>query len=168
MASPVLAKSKVTPKKVHISHQPITASNWHEHIDWMNTTFVAIIPLIGFIYAFSTPLVWKTAVWTFVYYFLTGLGITAGTHTCSCIYDLDTDENRLPQTMVTYFICSQTPHSNHARRARWRSNSRLNPLVVPKPSCSSSIHRHNEGSLYSSERHVARSYRLDSIQARQK
>lgn len=85
MASPVPAKSK-TPKKVHISHQAITVSNWYEHIDWMNTTFVAFIPLIGFYFAFSTSLVWKTVVWTFVYYFLTGLGITAGIYTIICTH----------------------------------------------------------------------------------
>lgn len=95
MASPVQAGSK-TPKKAHISHQPITFANWHEHIDWMNTTFVAIIPLSGLYFAFSTPLTWKTAIWTFVYYFLTGLGITAGTCTHSSSSRMVTDRIRLP------------------------------------------------------------------------
>ncbi|KUJ14433.1 uncharacterized protein LY89DRAFT_686905 [Mollisia scopiformis] len=79
------SKTQVNPdrevKKVRIVEEPTTASNWqHGDIDWVNVTFVAIIPLVGFIVAFSTPLLWKTAVWAFIYYFLTGLGITAGYH----------------------------------------------------------------------------------------
>lgn len=42
--------------------------------------FVIGIPLGGIIAAYSTPLLPKTAVWGFIYYFLTGLGITAGYH----------------------------------------------------------------------------------------
>jgi len=66
-------------KQPHISEQPVTISNWYLHIDWINVVFVAVIPLFGLIIAFSTPLLWKTALWALVYYFLTGLGITAGT-----------------------------------------------------------------------------------------
>lgn len=65
-------------KEKHISEQPVTLKNWYKHIDWVNVTFVAIIPFFGLIAAFSTPLLWKTAAWTLLYYFLTGLGITAG------------------------------------------------------------------------------------------
>ena len=67
-------------RKQHISEQPVTLSNWYKHIDWVNVAFVAIIPFFGLIAAFSTPLLWKTTVWALVYYFLTGLGITAGTY----------------------------------------------------------------------------------------
>ena len=65
-------------KGKHISEQPVTLKNWYKHIDWVNVTFVAIIPFFGLIAAFSTPLLWRTATWTLFYYFLTGLGITAG------------------------------------------------------------------------------------------
>jgi stearoyl-CoA desaturase (delta-9 desaturase) len=70
----------VKEKRKYISEQPVTLKNWYKHIDWVNVTFVAIIPFFGLIAAFSTPLLWKTAVWTLFYYFLTGLGITAGTY----------------------------------------------------------------------------------------
>jgi len=70
----------VKEKRKHISEQPVTLKNWYKHIDWVNVTFVAIIPFFGLIAAFSTPLLWKTVVWTLFYYFLTGLGITAGTY----------------------------------------------------------------------------------------
>jgi stearoyl-CoA desaturase (delta-9 desaturase) len=65
-------------RKMHISEQPVTFSNWYRHIDWVNVVFVAVIPFFGLIAALSTPLVWKTGIWALVYYFLTGLGITAG------------------------------------------------------------------------------------------
>jgi stearoyl-CoA desaturase (delta-9 desaturase) len=38
------------------------------------------IPLMGCVAAFWTPLRWKTALWAVIYYFWTGLGITAGYH----------------------------------------------------------------------------------------
>ncbi|KAF9032867.1 hypothetical protein BDZ89DRAFT_1063222, partial [Hymenopellis radicata] len=36
--------------------------------------------IIGFIGALTTSLRWQTAVWSFIYYLITGLGITAGYH----------------------------------------------------------------------------------------
>ncbi|CZR63905.1 probable delta-9 fatty acid desaturase [Phialocephala subalpina] len=80
MASPTVVEPKEASKKAHISTQPITISNWHEHIAWINVIFVAGIPLAGFYTAFYTPLLWKTAIWGLIYYFMTGLGITAGYH----------------------------------------------------------------------------------------
>lgn len=79
MASIMKAGAVKEKKDKHISEQPVTLKNWYKHIDWVNVTFVAIIPFFGLIAAFSTPLLWKTAAWTLFYYFLTGLGITAGT-----------------------------------------------------------------------------------------
>jgi stearoyl-CoA desaturase (delta-9 desaturase) len=35
---------------------------------------------MGCVYAFWTPLRWQTAIWAVIYYFWTGLGITAGYH----------------------------------------------------------------------------------------
>lgn len=67
-------------KASHISEQPFTIANWYMHINWINTILTVIIPFIGFVLApFTTPQ-WKTIVWAFVYYFFTGLGITAGYH----------------------------------------------------------------------------------------
>ncbi|KAH8667325.1 hypothetical protein BGZ60DRAFT_431572 [Tricladium varicosporioides] len=65
---------------VHTTDQPFTLSNWYKQIEWINVLFVIGIPLGGIIAAYSTPLLPKTAVWGFIYYFLTGLGITAGYH----------------------------------------------------------------------------------------
>ena len=65
-------------RKPHITEQPITAKNWYKHVNWLNTTFIIFIPLMGLISTYWVPLQWKTAVFTVVYYFHTGLGITAG------------------------------------------------------------------------------------------
>ncbi|KAH7370260.1 putative acyl-CoA desaturase [Rhexocercosporidium sp. MPI-PUGE-AT-0058] len=69
-----------TLKKTHIGNQPFTWANWYEHIAWINAVFVVGIPLFGIYPAFSTPLLTKTAIWAFAYYFVTGLGITVGYH----------------------------------------------------------------------------------------
>jgi stearoyl-CoA desaturase (delta-9 desaturase) len=71
---------KYDPKKPHITEEPITAANWYKHINWLNVVMIIGIPLYGMIMAYWTPLQWKTAVWAFAYYFMTGLGITAGYH----------------------------------------------------------------------------------------
>lgn len=73
--------TKAAPeRKLHISEQPFTFSNWHKHINWINTTLIVIIPLLGIAATPFVPLSWKTFVWSVVYYAMTGLGITAGYH----------------------------------------------------------------------------------------
>ena len=77
------------PKKPHITDTPITKANWYKHVNWLNVTFIVGIPLYGCIQAFWVSLQWKTAVWTVAYYFMTGLGITAGMfdpHTARALY----------------------------------------------------------------------------------
>jgi len=60
--------------KQHITDTPIKWNNWHKHVNWLNVYFIGILPLIGCIAAFWTPLRWQTAVWAVVYYYCTGLG----------------------------------------------------------------------------------------------
>ncbi|KAL2120470.1 hypothetical protein VTJ04DRAFT_4497 [Mycothermus thermophilus] len=67
-------------RKPHITEQPITWSNWYQHVNWLNTTFIIFIPLIGLISAYWIELQYKTAIFTVAYYFFAGLGITAGYH----------------------------------------------------------------------------------------
>lgn len=67
-------------EKVHISETPLTVTNWHKHINWLNAVPVVIIPLCGLIAIPWVPLHRETAVWAMAYYFMTGLGITAGYH----------------------------------------------------------------------------------------
>jgi len=66
-------------KKVHIADTVMTRQNWYKHVNWLNVFLIIGIPLYGCIQAFWVPLQFKTAVWAVIYYFFTGLGITAGT-----------------------------------------------------------------------------------------
>lgn len=34
-------------KKPHITEQPITLKNWYKHVNWLNVTFIIIVPLLG-------------------------------------------------------------------------------------------------------------------------
>ena len=66
------------PKKAHITDAPITRANWYKHVNWLNVTLIVGIPVYGCVQAFWTPLRWQTALFAVAYYFMTGLGITAG------------------------------------------------------------------------------------------
>ncbi|CAH0055012.1 unnamed protein product, partial [Clonostachys solani] len=74
------AKAATHKNNIHISETPMTLSNWYKHVNWLNTTLVVFIPLIGLLASYWVPLHLYTAIWAFVYYFNTGLGITAGYH----------------------------------------------------------------------------------------
>lgn len=67
-------------KKLHITETPITWSNWYRHVNWLNTFFIFGVPIIGFVAAYYVPLNRWTALFSVIYYFNTGLGITAGMH----------------------------------------------------------------------------------------
>lgn len=75
-----LRKKNYDIRKPHITEQPITWSNWYQHVNWLNTTFIIVIPLAGLISSYWVPLQTKTAIFTVAYYFFAGLGITAGYH----------------------------------------------------------------------------------------
>ncbi|KAF2086295.1 hypothetical protein K490DRAFT_74533 [Saccharata proteae CBS 121410] len=64
----------------HITETRMTRLNWYKHVNWLNVILVIGIPLSGCIAATYTPLCWRTALFAFVYYFCTGLSITAGYH----------------------------------------------------------------------------------------
>lgn len=66
------------PKKVHIADTAINRNNWHKHVNWLNVFLIIGIPLYGCIQAFWVPVQLKTIAWAVIYYFFTGLGITAG------------------------------------------------------------------------------------------
>ncbi len=78
-AEPVHVRTKkYDPKKPHITEEPITKSNWYKHVNWLNVTLIVGLPIYGLIAAYWTPLQVKTGVFALAYYFMTGLGITAG------------------------------------------------------------------------------------------
>ncbi|KAK7454676.1 stearoyl-CoA 9-desaturase [Stygiomarasmius scandens] len=59
---------------------PVTWSNLLNEINWLSTAILIVPPLVGLIGASYVKLRWETLVWSVLYYFLTGLGITAGYH----------------------------------------------------------------------------------------
>lgn len=67
-------------KKPHITETPITWLNWHRHVNWLNSFFIFGVPMIGFAAAYYHPLNRWTLLFSIIYYFNTGLGITAGMH----------------------------------------------------------------------------------------
>ncbi len=71
-------RSRHDGAKPHITETPLTRANWYKHVNWVNVFFIVGLPLYGCVMAFWTPLGWKTAVWSVIYYFMTGFGITAG------------------------------------------------------------------------------------------
>ncbi|KAF2836086.1 hypothetical protein M501DRAFT_1007573 [Patellaria atrata CBS 101060] len=75
-----LLSKAYNPNKPHITDTPITKSNWYKHVNWLNVSLIIGMPLSGCIMAFWVPLRWQTALFAVLYYFATGLGITAGHH----------------------------------------------------------------------------------------
>jgi hypothetical protein len=66
------------PKKQHISETAMTRSNWYKHVHWLNVILIVGVPVYGMVQAWWVPLQLKTLVFSVLYYFATGLGITAG------------------------------------------------------------------------------------------
>lgn len=49
-----------------------------QRLDWLHVPLLVSTPLIALYGLATVPLRWETALWSVVYYFVTGLGITAG------------------------------------------------------------------------------------------
>ncbi|KAK4134421.1 hypothetical protein BT67DRAFT_318503 [Trichocladium antarcticum] len=75
-----LRKKTYDIRKPHITEQPITLQNWYQHINWLNTLFILVIPAVGLISSYWVPMHVKTGIFAVAYYFFAGLGITAGYH----------------------------------------------------------------------------------------
>jgi hypothetical protein len=65
-------------EQLHIIDQPWTLSNWHKHLNWLHVIILGGVPLLGIYGLMTTAVQSKTVVWAIIYYFMTGLGITAG------------------------------------------------------------------------------------------
>ena len=65
-------------EELHIIDQPWTLSNWHKHLNWLHVVILAGVPLLGLYGCLTAKVQIKTVVWAVIYYFMTGLGITAG------------------------------------------------------------------------------------------
>lgn len=67
-------------KTTHISEQPWTMSNWHQHVNWLNFILVVAIPTLGLFCAYHYPPQLKTCILAVVMYVFSGVSITAGYH----------------------------------------------------------------------------------------
>jgi len=59
---------------------PISWDNWWQELNLLHAAILGLTPIMGIVGAFVVRLRWETAVWSVMYYFMTGLGITAGYH----------------------------------------------------------------------------------------
>jgi len=59
---------------------PFSWANWRKDLNLLNVAILIFTPFIGLAGAMVTPLQWKTCLFSIFYYFITGLGITAGYH----------------------------------------------------------------------------------------
>ncbi|KZP14945.1 hypothetical protein FIBSPDRAFT_751122 [Athelia psychrophila] len=59
---------------------PIQWANILNELNWLNVTVICVPPVIGAIGVCYTSLQWRTALFSVIYYFLTGVSMTAGYH----------------------------------------------------------------------------------------
>ncbi|ORX33913.1 putative stearoyl-CoA 9-desaturase [Kockovaella imperatae] len=59
---------------------PVTWKNLFWNIQWISFLAITVTPTIALYGFFTTPLQRKTLIWSVIYYYITGLGITAGYH----------------------------------------------------------------------------------------
>ncbi len=67
----VLAKERPLP--------PITLKNWYKEINVISTLALTLVPMMAFYGAATVEVNTKTVIWSIIYYYFSGLGITAGT-----------------------------------------------------------------------------------------
>lgn len=64
----------------HISEEPWTLTNFHQHINWLNVVLVVLFPMYGMYQMWHHPPQVKTLLLSFVLYVFSGISITAGYH----------------------------------------------------------------------------------------
>jgi hypothetical protein len=51
---------------------------WYQRVNWIHVTILFGTPVLALYGVLTTPMRWETIVWALFYYFVTGMGITAG------------------------------------------------------------------------------------------
>lgn len=59
---------------------PSPQKNWYKFVNWIQSILLVAIPFVALYGIFTTDLQTKTFVWSIIYYYVTGMGITAGYH----------------------------------------------------------------------------------------
>ena len=83
-----LTKAKEVIKQKYIELQSISFNfdmihkmfNNEAKISWVVTIFVIVTPILGIYGILTTPFIWKTYLLAFIFYYIGGVGITAGYH----------------------------------------------------------------------------------------
>ena len=78
---------------------PITWKNLFSEINYISSTVLLGLPFVGLYGFLTTNLQWKTAIFSIIYYFITGFGITAGYHR------LWSHRSYNPSKPLEYFLC---------------------------------------------------------------
>ncbi|CAG8551115.1 20909_t:CDS:2, partial [Dentiscutata erythropus] len=76
----VAPDTQTKPKNWHIRDDPITWKNWYKHVNWIHAVLLLSTPLIALYGLLFIEIQRKTVIWAVFYYYITGLGITAGHH----------------------------------------------------------------------------------------
>ncbi|VDC07350.1 unnamed protein product [Peniophora sp. CBMAI 1063] len=66
--------------KTQKAKPPVTWENLFSELNYLSLAILTITPSIAIYGIFTTKWCWQTALWSVIYYFITGLGITAGYH----------------------------------------------------------------------------------------
>lgn len=61
---------------------PITWTNFYKRFNWLHLTILTVSPSIAIYGLLTTRLTLSTALWSIVYYFVTGLGTFHGYDRC--------------------------------------------------------------------------------------
>ena len=105
---------------------PIGWNNWWRELNYLSLSILTITPTIALIGAYYTRLRWETAVWSVLYYFVTGLGMSFPIRDVTpCAKS--SQESRLVTTVsgLTGRIMPPSLSSTH-----WRSQAQV-PLRAP-------------------------------------
>jgi len=76
MKKPPAPRKKMPP----LFDEPITAANWFKYVNWIHTILLISTPIAAIYGVATTKLHTPTLIWTIIWYFATGMGITAGYH----------------------------------------------------------------------------------------
>ena len=147
---------------------PITMGNLLQNIQWISLLVLTITPSLAIYGALTVPLQWKTAVWSVVYYFITGLGtslIRVREHgtliAISCRYNC-----RLSPSLGSPRLQRVPPSPILLSHGRNRCRRRLHQVVVSWTPCSPPLHRHRARPVQRTPWFLLGTYGLDDSQAK--
>ncbi|RUP52091.1 delta-9 desaturase [Jimgerdemannia flammicorona] len=74
MRKPPAPRTKMPP----LFDEPTTVQNWYKHINWTQSILLISTPLAAIYGMATTKLLTPTLIWSIIWYFFTGMGVTAG------------------------------------------------------------------------------------------